>query len=79
MTVVFVDETTGKTIDTAKITGKYTDQITYSTADEIAKLTAQGYELVKDGFDQTGQTLGQDNDGQIYTVILKHRQVGPTM
>ena len=47
---------------------KYGDQITYSTADMIADLEKKGYVLVNNEFDQTGQTLGQDNDGQIYTV-----------
>ena len=57
-TVTFVDQTSGKTIVTQTISGSFGTESTYSPADEISKLEAEGYVLVKNGY----QTFKFDKD-----------------
>ncbi|CAI3340506.1 mucin-binding protein [Enterococcus cecorum] len=56
----------------SSIGGNYGDTINYSTQPTIDELLKKGYELVSDGFTESGKTFGDDNKGQTYDVILKH-------
>ncbi|CAM3130836.1 mucin-binding protein [Lactiplantibacillus plajomi] len=71
-TVNYVDQTTGKTITTDAISGQYDSQSEYTTANQIAKLTAKGYQLVQDGF-PAGYVFGSQTE-PVFTVTLKHGQ-----
>ncbi|CAI3266598.1 mucin-binding protein [Enterococcus cecorum] len=56
----------------SSIGGNYGDTINYSTQPTIDELIKKGYELVSDGFTESGKTFGDDNKGQTYDVVLKH-------
>ncbi|MFD3268520.1 mucin-binding protein, partial [Lactobacillus johnsonii] len=56
--IIYVDETTGKQLETAVVDGKYNETINYSTADKIKYYESLGYELVKDGY--VGGEFGED-------------------
>ncbi|XBG91098.1 hypothetical protein V4S38_00710 [Enterococcus cecorum] len=56
----------------SSIGGNYGDTINYSTQPTIDELLKKGYELVSDGFTESGKTFGDDNKGQTYDVVLKH-------
>ncbi|WP_268869345.1 mucin-binding protein [Limosilactobacillus ingluviei] len=73
-TVRYLDQDNGnKEIDSQSVNGKYGDQITYRTADELKALSDQGYVLVDDGYtNQVGGELGDGNNGKTYDVIVKH-------
>ena len=45
--IIYVDETTGKQLETAVVDGKYNETINYSTADKIKYYESLGYELVR--------------------------------
>lgn len=54
------------------LTGNIGDKINYSTADEIKKLTSQGYVLVNDPFDGQGREAVFSEDQDSYMVTFKH-------
>ena len=56
----------------SSIGGNYGDTINYSTQPTIDELLKKGYELVSDGFTESGKTFGEDNNNHIYDVVLKH-------
>src|SRR5699024_1604099 len=56
----------------SSIGGNYGDTINYSTQPTIDELLKKGYELVSDGFTESGKTFGDNNKGQTYDVVLKH-------
>ena len=56
----------------SSIGGNYGDTINYSTQPTIDELIKKGYDLVSDGFTESGKTFSDDNKGQTYDVILKH-------
>jgi len=77
--IKYVDETTGDTLKTDPINGDSNTTSDYSTADEIAALEGQGYELVSDTVPAGGIVF--DTDGktdQSYTVTFKHKTVTTT-
>lgn len=69
--IIYVDETTGKQLETAVVDGKYNETINYSTADKINYYESLGYELVKDGYD--GGEFGEDT--KTFYVTFKHGTV----
>ncbi|MGI1820330.1 mucin-binding protein, partial [Lactobacillus johnsonii] len=69
--IIYVDETTGKQLETAVVDGKYNETINYSTADKIKYYESLGYELVKDGY--VGGEFGEDT--KIFYVTFKHGTV----
>ncbi len=69
--IIYVDETTGKQLETAVVDGKYNETINYSTADKIKYYESLGYELVKDGY--VGGEFGEDT--KTFYVTFKHGTV----
>ncbi len=69
--IIYVDETTGKRLETAVVDGKYNETINYSTADKIKYYESLGYELVKDGY--VGGEFGEDT--KTFYVTFKHGTV----
>ena len=72
--VIYVDETTGKELETATVDGKYNESINYSTADKIKYYESLGYELVKDGY--TGGEFGETT--KTFYVTFKHGTITVT-
>ncbi len=72
--IIYVDETTGKQLETAVVNGKYNETINYSTVDKIKYYESLGYELVKDGY--IGGEFGEDT--KTFYVIFKHGTVTVT-
>ena len=66
--IIYVDETTGKQLETAVVDGKYNETINYSTADKIKYYESLGYKLVKDGY--VGGEFGEDT--KTFYVTFKH-------
>ena len=72
-TVTYIDDTTGKTLDTKSLTGNSDTQSDYTTKDAIKQYTDQHYVLVSD--DTKGQPITFDHDDkndQAFEVHLKH-------
>ena len=74
--VIFIDDTTGNTLNTVEKSG-YTDTDSgYSTKNDIDSLIAKGYKLVSDGTPTENPTLHFDSDDfiddQNYTVHVEH-------
>ena len=69
--IIYVDETTGKQLETAVVNGKYNETINYSTVDKIKYYESLGYELVKDGY--IGGEFGEDT--KTFYVTFKHGTV----
>ena len=72
-TVTYIDDTTGKTLDTKTLTGNSDTQSDYTTKDTIKKYTDQHYALVSD--DTKGQPITFDHDDksdQTFVVHFKH-------
>ena len=74
--VVFIDDTTGNTLNTVEKSG-YTDTDSgYSTKNDIDSLIAKGYKLVSDGTPKENPTLHFDSDDfiddQNFTVHVEH-------
>lgn len=61
-------------IKTDHVAGKFGETANYSTTNEINKLKAEGYELVKDNYPTNGYVFANENN--TITVILKHKQKG---
>ncbi|MDK7953379.1 mucin-binding protein [Lactobacillus paragasseri] len=78
ITVNYIDDTTGKTLESKSLSGKPNTEANYSTKDTIDKYVAQNYVLVSDPTNQA--PLSFDNDelpnNQNYEVHFKHG-IGP--
>ena len=75
LTVRYLDQDKGMTEiegTGSSIGGNYGDTINYRTQPTIDELLKKGYELVSDGFTESGKTFGEDNNNHIYDVVLKH-------
>ncbi|MDF7637612.1 KxYKxGKxW signal peptide domain-containing protein, partial [Leuconostocaceae bacterium ESL0958] len=71
--VTYIDQNDGKTLHEDALTVPYQGSSDYKTANQIASLEKQGYELVSDNFPADGlhyQKQGQQSD---YQVVLKHK------
>ncbi|KRL85346.1 YSIRK signal domain/LPXTG anchor domain surface protein [Ligilactobacillus apodemi] len=77
--IIYVDETTGKTLETDVVTGKSGDKIDYSTAPKIKELKEKGYVVVENGFPTNAIFDDNDAKDQVYVVKLGHdtAPVGP--
>ena len=72
-TVTYMDDTTGKTIETKSLTGVSNGHSGYTTASQIKAYQDLGYKLVSD--DTTGSEIVFDTDDskdQAYSVHLEH-------
>lgn len=78
ITVNYINDTTGKTLESKSLSGKPNIEANYSTKDTIDKYVAQNYVLVSDPTNQA--PLSFDNDelpnNQNYEVHFKHG-IGP--
>ena len=74
ITVNYIDDTTGNTLESKSLSGKPNTEANYSTKDTIDKYVAQNYVLVSDPTNQA--PLSFDNDelpnNQNYEVHFKH-------
>ena len=77
-TVTYIDDTTGKTITVANLTGAYDTTSSYSPAATIKQLEGQGYEVVSDDYPQGGVVFNQDGKVQTFTIHLKHKTTTET-
>lgn len=74
----YIDDTTGKTLTSDTVIGNGGETIDYSTATQIAKYEALGYELVTDGDGFTNATAAgkvydyDDTTDQTFDIHLKH-------
>ena len=74
-TIIYVDTMVGDRLFTQRETGKSNTPINYSSADELANLTKQGYVLVNNGYDPNGKAPSFDNQTEIdqtYYILLTH-------
>lgn len=69
--ITFIDDKTGKTIETKNFNGKPGNSTGYNTTNDIADLIKKGYKVVND--ETKGQTLTFDNQDRNYTVTLGHQ------
>ncbi|MDO4680162.1 MAG: MucBP domain-containing protein, partial [Aerococcus sp.] len=78
-TVTYIDDKTGQTIHTENLIGKGGTKSDYTTADKIAELEQQGYELVSNNFPADGLTFDtDDNADQTFEVHFVHKTVPVT-
>src|SRR5699024_3638823 len=71
-TVKYVDQTTGKTLQTVTVNGVYDGTTAYDPTSVIQGYEKQGYVLVNNGIPANGITFSQDGVTPTYTVTLKH-------
>ncbi|WP_261722424.1 mucin-binding protein [Weissella cibaria] len=71
-TITYIDDNTQQTIVMDDITGQSDGTTTYTTADRIAALQAQGYSLVNDGWPADFVFDTDDDTTQAFEVHLKH-------
>ncbi|TGE75615.1 mucin-binding protein [Weissella confusa] len=74
-TITYIDDNTQQTIVMDDITGQSDGTTTYTTADRIAALQAQGYSLVKDGWPADFVFDTDDDTTQAFEVHLKHTTI----
>ena len=70
--VTYVDETTGKTLETKTLTGDFDTTQAYSADSIIKSYTEKGYELVKNAVPAAGVKFDKDGEVKQYKVSLKH-------
>ncbi|WP_259347656.1 mucin-binding protein [Weissella cibaria] len=74
-TITYIDDNTQQTIVMDDITGQSDGTTTYTTADRIAALQAQGYSLVNDGWPADFVFDTDDDTTQAFEVHLKHATI----
>ena len=67
-TVTYVDETTGKVLSTATLTGPYDSTSSYDPQAVINKYESEGYQLVSNDYPTNGQIFGADGVTQHFTI-----------
>ena len=74
----FIDEATGKTLETKTFNGQTNSTLDYTTKDDINKYINDNYEFVSD--ETNGKTLQFDNtnNNQVYNVYLTHKKENVT-
>ncbi|MGV3311135.1 mucin-binding protein, partial [Streptococcus suis] len=70
-TVTYIDESTGKTLETESLTGTSDSPIGYTTADRIAYYESIGYELVSSDYPANPVYDRIDGNSQDYQIVLK--------
>ena len=68
--IVYIDDTTGNTLENASFGGNVGDKINYTTADRIANYEKKGYDLVSNNF-KDGQEVFTDGENK-FEVHLVH-------
>ena len=71
-TIKYVDQTTGKTLQTVSVNGVYNGTTSYNANSVIQNYEKQGYVLVNNGVPANGITFNKDGVTPTYTVTLKH-------
>ncbi|WP_261371595.1 mucin-binding protein [Weissella cibaria] len=74
-TITYIDDNTQQTIVMDDITGQSDGTTTYTTADRIAALQAQGYSLLNDGWPADFVFDTDDDTTQAFEVHLKHATI----
>ncbi|KIU20262.1 mucin-binding protein [Weissella cibaria] len=74
-TITYIDDNTQQTIVMDDITGQSDGTTTYTTANRIAVLQAQGYSLVNDGWPADFVFDTDDDTTQAFEVHLKHATI----
>ena len=69
--VIYIDDTTGETLETKDLNGLYGQTDPYQTATTIKKYTDQNYELVSDNYPANGVTYNEIL--QTFEVHLRHK------
>ncbi|MDN5465084.1 MAG: InlB B-repeat-containing protein [Lactococcus sp.] len=70
--VNYIDDTTGKTIFTKKLSGFYGSRNSYQTADKLSYYTKKGYLKVSDAFPSGGLVYDRTGVVQTFEVHLEH-------
>lgn len=70
ITIIYIDDTTGKTLNTDELSGLTSDDANYNTSDKISLYENKGYNLVSDNFPTDGTKFKDDE--QYYEVHLSH-------
>ncbi|WP_420835863.1 mucin-binding protein, partial [Ligilactobacillus apodemi] len=75
--IIYIDTTTGATLEMDSVTGMPGTTIDYSTKDRIENLVNKGYVVVEDGFSEANDPVfdSDDNTDQVYYVRLEHATV----
>ncbi|HFI0307102.1 TPA: MucBP domain-containing protein, partial [Streptococcus suis] len=71
--VTYIDETTGKTLETVNLNGVTDQKIGYDPAKKIAEYEAKGYEFVSEDVPEDGVYDNIDGNSQDYVVVLRHK------
>lgn len=71
VTINYIDDTTGKTLETVPLEGQVGDKVNYSTASKITEYENKNYVLVSDGYPKSSITFTEGT--QTYDVHFKHK------
>ena len=74
-TITYIDQTTGISLESDRVTGKSGEIIEYTTADKIAFYESRGYELLTDELPKQAHYDTDTSVVQVWRVTLKHRTV----
>ena len=74
-TITYIDQTTGISLESDRVTGKSGEIIEYTTADKIAFYESRGYELLTDELPKQAHYDTDTSVVQAWRVTLKHRTV----
>ena len=72
-TITYIDQTTGTSLESDRVTGKSGEIIEYTTADKIAFYESRGYELLTDELPKQAHYDTDTSVVQVWRVTLKHR------
>ena len=72
-TITYIDQTTGTSLESDRVTGKSGEIIEYTTADKIAFYESRGYELLTDELPKQAHYDTDTSVVQAWRVTLKHR------
>ncbi|MGL5898167.1 MAG: mucin-binding protein, partial [Lactobacillaceae bacterium] len=71
--VSYVDQTTGKTLESVDLEGQPQSTSDYRPTETIKKYTDQGYVVVSNDYPENGVKFNSDNKEQDFTVTLEHK------
>ena len=70
--IQYIDQTTGKVLQTDYSTGTYGTESSYNPAKVMAQYVAKGYVIVSDDFPMNGVKFDQDGTVPVYKIVMKH-------
>ncbi|AFT80974.1 putative mucus-binding protein [Leuconostoc carnosum JB16] len=76
--VTYIDDITGKTLESKDLSGDYNSTDSYRTTDTISNYESKGYKLVSDDYPTNGVVYDQDGVEQHFEVHLTHSTVPVT-